>query len=344
MQTELHRILTYTFLILKYVFIWIRKFLLELYIAGTEGNWTLSRNHNFYNRTLEATVYRYGNNWSIARYGRYSGSYERKESAMEEIFQIWLKENNMEEKVGNLKSKLEDVKNIINNKLKKYLYVPYHDKDKVKSLGAEWCYKKKNWYIPFGLNENLFETWIYNCTSPNFKADYFYLAQTSKQCYKCQSKTKVYAIVLPIGFERLTAIDDLEEEPTNSTEEYSWIKQDYFSILSYISEISDLALEKIKKYADNYSLNYSNTTHSYYFISSCTSCSAIQGDNFVISEFNSPFHPIEVNNFKNIIFYKIDTRIDVRASESSFEYIPIQHYLGDKSSCGLVRSSSIYKI
>lgn len=343
MKSKLQRISIYTFLILKYVFIWIRKFFLESYIAGTKSNWILSKNRNYYNPTLEATVYRYGNNWSIARYGEYSGSYEIKESAMEEIFQIWLKENNIEEKIGKLRAKLEDIKNSMNNRLKKYLYVPYHEKDEVKSLGAKWDYEQKKWYIPYGLKESLFETWLHNCKSPNFKSDYFYLAQSFKKCYKCQSNIKVYAIILPIDFERLTPIDELEEDIEDSAEEAFWIKQDYFSILSYISEISFHALEKIRKYATNYSLRYSNTTNSYYFISSCTSCSAIQGDNFVISEFNSPFHPIEVKDFKNITFHKIDTKIYIRASESSFEYIPIQYYLGDKASCGLVRSSYIYK-
>lgn len=83
---------TNIFLIFKYVFISIRKFFIKLRIKRAKRYWFISKNGNFYNPILEATVFRYGSTWSIARYGSYFGSFERKEDAMDEIFHIWLKD------------------------------------------------------------------------------------------------------------------------------------------------------------------------------------------------------------------------------------------------------------
>ncbi|EPO3990960.1 DUF5710 domain-containing protein, partial [Campylobacter coli] len=37
-----------------------------------------------------------------------------------------------------------------------YLYVPFKDKEKVKSLGAMWDDKEKKWFAPKSLDKNIF--------------------------------------------------------------------------------------------------------------------------------------------------------------------------------------------
>ena len=39
-----------------------------------------------------------------------------------------------------------------------YLYVPFKDKEKVKSLGAMWDDKEKKWFAPKSLDKNIFHT------------------------------------------------------------------------------------------------------------------------------------------------------------------------------------------
>lgn len=98
---------------LKYAFIKVRKFFIESHIKHARSHWIISKNRNFYNPTLEATIFKYGNGWKIARYGDYFGEFKLKEEAVEEVFQIWLKEKKMIEIVNELEGELQNIKQII---------------------------------------------------------------------------------------------------------------------------------------------------------------------------------------------------------------------------------------
>jgi hypothetical protein len=39
------------------------------------------------------------------------------------------------------------------------IYVPYHEKDTAKALGARWNAARKTWYIPPGVDINKFGRW-----------------------------------------------------------------------------------------------------------------------------------------------------------------------------------------
>lgn len=41
-----------------------------------------------------------------------------------------------------------------------YIEVPYEDKNIVKLLGARYDGKKKKWYIPQGVDTNIFSNWL----------------------------------------------------------------------------------------------------------------------------------------------------------------------------------------
>jgi hypothetical protein len=43
---------------------------------------------------------------------------------------------------------------------KVFLNVPYAEKDAAKSLGARWDGTKRKWYIPAGLDKELFRKWV----------------------------------------------------------------------------------------------------------------------------------------------------------------------------------------
>ena len=112
-----------------------------------------------------------------------------------------------------------------------YLNVPYKDKDIAKSLGAKWDYSKKQWFIPAGVETSCFEKWL-PCTTQglieeNLRSEYFYLAQTEKECFKCHKHTIVNAIVLPEGFE---SID--EEGLDDDNQETPFCANDYPSVLA----------------------------------------------------------------------------------------------------------------
>ncbi|EPA5377506.1 DUF5710 domain-containing protein [Campylobacter jejuni] len=52
-----------------------------------------------------------------------------------------------------------------------YLYVPFKDKEKVKSLGAMWDDKEKKWFAPKSLDKNIFSQWFYPHQNKEFSFD-----------------------------------------------------------------------------------------------------------------------------------------------------------------------------
>ena len=43
---------------------------------------------------------------------------------------------------------------------KKFIHCSYAEKEVVKKLGARWDVEKKSWYIPLGVNQELFSKWL----------------------------------------------------------------------------------------------------------------------------------------------------------------------------------------
>lgn len=52
-----------------------------------------------------------------------------------------------------------------------YLFVPFKDKEKVKSLGAIWDDKEKKWFAPKSLDKNIFSQWLYSHQNKEFSFD-----------------------------------------------------------------------------------------------------------------------------------------------------------------------------
>lgn len=63
-------------------------------IFFAKRSWRLSRNRNFYNPILQATVYSWGKSWNVARHDVHHKGFISKNEAMEAAFQMWLEERN----------------------------------------------------------------------------------------------------------------------------------------------------------------------------------------------------------------------------------------------------------
>lgn len=307
------------FLITKYLCIYIKLFFIKLRIKLTKNNWHISKNYNYYNPTLAATVYKYGLVWKIARYGNFFGEFQNQDDAMASIFEKWLEETKILDTVTSLESTLNNIKQKIFGNYK-------NSKDDQEEIGT-----------PINKNYRVIEK---SENDINFISKYFYLAQTTQNCYKCQKNILVNAIVLPEGFETIDhdTIEDLEQQGIHVEEFSLFCSQDYQSILSYLTYISPKALEEIYKHVDErlFQKKYSFSVNYEYYRSICNYCGSAQGDNFVISEYDSAFYPVDIEHFKKIKFYKIDEEIKARAGSNSIGY-------GDYSN-GLISVSNVYKI
>lgn len=303
MKEKLYMLLKSIYLVTKYLFIFIRLFFIKLRIKVIRNNWYRSKNRNYYNPTLSATVYRYGSIWKIARYNNFFGNFENKNDAMASIFQEWLEENKILDTITSLQNTLKNTKQEIfgNSENSK------NDQEKIK--------------VPINENYRIVEK---SENDINFVSKYFYLAQTTQSCYKCQKNILVNAIVLPEGFETIdhNTIEDLEQQGIYVEDFSLFCSKDYQSILSYLTYISPRALEKIYNHVDKqlFKKEYSFSTNYEYYRSICNHCGSAQGDNFVISEYNSAFHPVNTEDFKKIKFYKIDQEIKLLAGSNSVGY------------------------
>lgn len=304
--------------VFKYLFIYIKLFFIKLRIRRTKNDWHLSKNHNYYNPTLAATVYKSGFVWKIARRNNFFGAFQNKSDAIASIFEEWLEETKILDEVSLLQNALKQTK--------KKIFDNYENgKDDQEKINT-----------PIGENYRTVEK---SENDINFIAKYFYLAQTTQNCYKCRENILVNAIVLPESFETIDheAIEDLEQQGIYVEEFSLFHSQNYRSILSYLTYISSGALEKIYKHVDEhlFQKKYSFSVGYEYYRSICNYCGSAQGDNFVISEYNSTFHPIDIEGFEKIKFYKIDEEIKVSAGSNSVGY-------GDFSRSS-VSVSNVYK-
>lgn len=317
MKQKLYNFICIGFFIIKYIYVYIKLSATKIKIKLIKSNWYLSRNRNFYNPSLAATVYRYGNIWKIARYNNYFGAFENKDEAMASIFQDWIEENRIDETIIALQNSLQDIKESILS-----IYNNHQCPNDRES------FKDKNYRIIEKFENNV-----------NFMAKYFYLAQTHKSCYRCKESTLVNAIILPEGFEAIDefTIEDLEEAGVDLRNKLVFCNNDYLSILSYVTYISPEALWQIHKYVDEdfWKKKYSFSTHHSYYRSICHFCGSAQGDNFVISEYNSAFYPSKIEDFEKIKFYRIDEEIKAYAGGNSIGY--------GYSSYGLISVTNIYK-
>jgi hypothetical protein len=62
-------------------------------ILPTRSKWFLSRNHNLYNPTIKATIYRWNDAYNIARFGNHYEDYQSQKEAKKDAFRMWLEES-----------------------------------------------------------------------------------------------------------------------------------------------------------------------------------------------------------------------------------------------------------
>lgn len=65
------------------------------------------------------------------------------------------------------------------------LTVPFAEKDETKRLGARWDAERKRWYVPDGVDAGAFGRWLPSEPDIGVRSSSYFIAQTSKPCWKC---------------------------------------------------------------------------------------------------------------------------------------------------------------
>jgi len=163
------------------------------------------------------------------------------------------------------------------------LQVPFNEKEEAKALGARWDAKKKKWFVPEGMDASKFEKW-----TPDYEKEFsikaispFYLVKSKEPCWKCEKISEV------ITFAAEGVIEDDKEHKE-------------FVTFVYVSLLPEKLATFIAKKYENYFIDFSKTTQSYYYINHCMHCSALLGDFYLHSEPDGAFFPMSEQAAKEI--------------------------------------------
>jgi hypothetical protein len=111
------------------------------------------------------------------------------------------------------------------------LKVPFGDKEEAKRLGARWDPRGKLWYVPDGVDAAPLWKWLPVPEEPNVRASSYFLATTTRGCWRCEAATRVFGFVLPPGHE----IRYVEDDPADDC----WEVAEEPTLLSYVTAVAD---------------------------------------------------------------------------------------------------------
>ena len=174
--------------------------------------------------------------------------------------------------------------------------MPFHEKDRAKSLGAKWNFQEKFWFITDQEDPSLFTEWLQDKNSKiNLRANSYYIAQSARNCWKCELNTPVYAIILPKNI--------------SQPDEYS-------KILYYLQYINKGAQQRFEILAPHYFFDSSSMTPFSYWMNHCQKCKARLGDFETIEEYTSPFRPTSIEEAKRVTLHLIEESLEVFGDSS----------------------------
>jgi Domain of unknown function (DUF5710) len=176
------------------------------------------------------------------------------------------------------------------------LNVPFHEKDEAKALGAKWDPQRRIWYAPGNLDSARLRKWLPD-TSPNVRAASYFLVQGTRDCWRCALHTRVFGILLPAGYEAL----EVDDDPAND----HWRAADEPTMLSYITFLADPIPARLRHLASRYRTDYSQTTHSFYWMNHCDRCGIKLGDFETVEESGAALNPTTPEDAARVYLHEI---------------------------------------
>lgn len=167
------------------------------------------------------------------------------------------------------------------------LTVPFAEKDEAKRHGALWDGERKVWYVPDGIDESAFWRWLPRDPDISVRSSSYFIAQTTKPCWKCREHTSVYGFILPAGHETL-------EHDDEDGEQDAWYRYDEPTIVHYVTDLLPAVATRIKAFSrHHYHVDFSKTTQSLYWMNHCEHCGMKQGDFEMYCEPQGAFFPMD---------------------------------------------------
>ena len=159
------------------------------------------------------------------------------------------------------------------------LTVRFHEKDEVKSLGAEWDPAARVWYVPAGMDPRPFARWLPEAPPAepgrtNLRSETFGLSFAEALCWKCAQKHPVARI--------------LAQNPDHYWED-EWERYEGLVALTFVSALTPEACAVLRQHAPWMGLLRSKAGGEYW-ANACEHCGALAGDHY-LGEPDAPFFP-----------------------------------------------------
>jgi len=156
------------------------------------------------------------------------------------------------------------------------LRVPYRDKDDAKRLGARWDAVSRLWYVPGDLDPARFERWRPTDSPPNVRGPSYFIAASTRRCWRCTATSRVHGFILPAGHETL---DGCAESDTAG-----WEPGAEPTLLSYLDWLAPEVAARIMALTPHYRVACSKVTRSFHWMNLCEHCGAQLGDHETYGE------------------------------------------------------------
>lgn len=167
--------------------------------------------------------------------------------------------------------------------IKKYLSVPYKDKDEVKNLGAMWDHEKRMWFIFDQMASSPFRRWLPD-DRITIKAAQYSIMRGREVCWSCGRSTDVFGFYLSL-------CEELWEEDEECGPCWSIRHEATACFITFLG--SGPAQQIITVSGGKYRNDFSKTTNNRYWMNHCQWCDAKLGDHYLFCEPGGPFLPTE---------------------------------------------------
>ena len=125
----------------------------------------------------------------------------------------------------------------------------------------------------------------------------YFIAQTTKLCWKCGEHTSVYGFILPAGHETLGPDDEDDERD-------AWYQYDEPTIVHYVADLLPAVALRIKAFSQHYRVDFSKATQSSYWMNHCEHCGMKQGDFEMYCEPQGAFFPVDERAASRIVLHE----------------------------------------
>jgi hypothetical protein len=190
------------------------------------------------------------------------------------------------------------------------LRVPFQDKDEAKRLGARWDASARTWFVPDELEPSRFKRWLTQDEEANVRADSYFIASSTRRCWRCGATSPVHGFLLPAGHERLEVDDDEDEDAI-------WERSEEPTLLCYLDWLAPGVVARVMALTRHYRFGYSKETASFYWRNRCEFCDVPFGDHETFCEPGQGFLAFSREDARRITLHHVNEAFVARCGSYS---------------------------